>query len=170
MNFLKLWFKVLVKPKETFSEEKAKASVIAGFLHLVIFFILVVFLGVMYTPLEAKDAFYLIVYIFSLGNVFVLMGVGLFYVIARLFGGKGTFSQQYYLHAIFFAPIFLLITIALIIKLDLFFIVLFLLLSYYFYLLALSLKEVHGFGRVKAVFLGPLFVLFLFLLLILGIF
>lgn len=186
MDFLNVWRKVLTAPKEAFTEEKARANMRDGVVHLVVsyavcgflFGLLVYVSSLLFASASSYPSFTgflgglgLAALVISpilfivLGLLGSFIGVGVLYVISKLLGGSGTASQQFYLYAIFSAP--LMILIGLLSFVPFVGLIAFILLQLYsLYLLTLSLKEVHGFGTFKAVlvWLLPLFLVLVFVI------
>ena len=167
-----LWINALIKPKETFKNEKKNAKLVDGIIHIllagfiigliisilsILFAFLLPFGGFPFSGFEGYYVgsvivsllFYLIFY-----PIVVVIGTlilaGIFFIIARIQGGEGSFDTQYYLGAIFYAPIMIISSIislipciGAIISLAIF--------IYALYLLTLSIKEAHGLDTLKAV-------------------
>ncbi|MDO8624584.1 MAG: YIP1 family protein [Candidatus Diapherotrites archaeon] len=113
-----VWMNALLKPKETFASEKSKADlgkgiinfVIAGLISGVIGFVATTFalggsngatgavmgaavgaLGIVVSPI-----------VMVIGS---LIGAGVVYLFAKLLGGKGTYTQLFYLTSLYAVPI-----------------------------------------------------------------
>ncbi|MFH1442724.1 MAG: Yip1 family protein [Candidatus Micrarchaeota archaeon] len=98
------------------------------------------------------------------GVIITLIGVGIFYLLSILFGGKGEFKQQYYLSMLFVVPLAIFNSAVQIVPvLGNFLVALSNL--YSLYLLTLVLMEVHGFSALRAVliWLIPFIVLIIFI-------
>ena len=93
------------------------------------------------------------------GIIFGLVIVAIMHVFAKLLGGKGTFTEFFYLDAIYTAPI-LIITGLLNLIPFLGGIAAFLVSLYSFYLLTLVIKEAHQLstGKAVAVWLVPIII------------
>jgi hypothetical protein len=94
------------------------------------------------------------------------IGVGIFYLIARAFGGRGTFLRQSYTTALFDIPLGIINSLLFFIPVaSLGTFLFFVLLVYRLVLYGCSIMAVHGLGRGKTalVVLIPVFVIILFM-------
>jgi hypothetical protein len=160
-----LWMNAITKPAETFKSEKRNAKLLDGVIHYsiagfivgliatVMFILSVLFLQI-YLPYDAWSImlipiFYPIIYpIFLI--VITLILAGIFFIMAKILGGKGNFETQYYLLAIFHAPIIIIISSLSLIPIIGYFISL-VIHIYALYLLTLSIREAHELDTAKAV-------------------
>jgi hypothetical protein len=107
----------------------------------------------------------------SIASIFIVpsgffLGVGIFYLIARLFGGRGAFLQQSYTTALFDIPLGIINSLLFFIPVaNLGTFLFFVLLVYRLVLYGCSIMAVHGLGRGKAalVVLIPVVVIMLFM-------
>ncbi|HLI90250.1 MAG TPA: YIP1 family protein [Ktedonobacteraceae bacterium] len=107
----------------------------------------------------------------SIASIFVVpigffIGVGIFYLIARAFGGRGTFLRQSYTTALFDIPLGIINSLLFFIPVaSLGTFLFFVLLVYRLVLYGCSIMAVHGLGRGKAalVVLIPVVVIMLFM-------
>ncbi|MFH1750860.1 MAG: YIP1 family protein [Candidatus Micrarchaeota archaeon] len=137
-----LWIEVLTKPKEVFAAQKTKGDLMAGVMNLGIAYFVVGLVSAIFLLADPVVAISSLIGTVVIGIILSIIGVGILYLIAMLLGGKGTFTQQYYLMSIFSVPIVVLSLIP---------IVGILVSLYGLYLLTLALKEVHAFDTMKAV-------------------
>jgi len=163
-----LWKDALVKPAETFSKEEKKADFGKGIKHIGIAGIIAgVILGI-----AAMAGLTLTGSVFGLGSLgagagigtfllllvitpiyFViswLIGSGIIYIFAMIFGGKGGYETQSYLIAIYAAPLSIISAILILVPVA-GPIVNFLIGLYALYLLTLALKQAHKVTTGKAV-------------------
>jgi len=184
VNF-SLWVDAFLKPKETFQKEKANASIKEGALNiLTASFIISVLLSIVVAILGSVGASFmglstvegfgggvvgLIIIIFILFVVGELVGsfisVGIIWLTALLLGGKGSFTQQYYLSSLFTAPLLVLLIINIIPLIG--GLLTLIAALYSIYLLYLVVKEVHGLSTGKTVLSILLIPIILLILLVL---
>jgi hypothetical protein len=158
--YFDLWKNALLKPKQTFKKEKSKkdlgkstksvlaAGIIAGIIAGLASLDAALFLiNIVAYPIAATLSF--------------LISSGIYYLFARLFGGKGSYAAQSHLISLYLAPLFIVTTILLLVPaigtwLNLAVAI------YSLYLLTLVLKEIHGFTTTRAVltWLIPLMIIF----------
>ncbi|MFH1750651.1 MAG: Yip1 family protein [Candidatus Micrarchaeota archaeon] len=178
MGLFQIWKFVLTNPKETFTAEKKNASfpnaikhvAISGAIAGLFFTVMVVILGAVaisilpkgtnnlsFSALGLAGVFLLILYplLFSLfATALSLVINAINFVLGKILGGKGSFSEQYYLYAIFTSPLLLINFLVLMIPIAGFFLIwlsgLFTV-AYGVYLLYLSLKEAHQIPELNAV-------------------
>jgi hypothetical protein len=137
-----MWMEVLQKPKDVFKAQKGKGDIGAGVMNFAIAYLIV---GVIQAILLfAAPGLAVSAFIGTLigGIIGSFIGVGIFYIVAMLLGGKGSFGDMYYLLSLFVGPIAIL---GLIPSVG------FLASLYGLYLLTLAIMEVHGFDTLKAV-------------------
>ncbi len=143
-DYVNKWKAALMTPKETFAAEKKNASVGVGIKHFVIAYAIAGALGgILAGPMGIIGG--LVIGAIA-GAIGPFIGTGILWIIAKVLGGKGEFSQQYYLSALFMPLIVILSSVPI-----LGMIVGFLGGLYSLYLLTLSLKEVHSFSTMRAV-------------------
>jgi len=163
-----LWKDALVKPAETFKKEEKKADFGKGIKHIGIAGIIAgVILGI-----AAMAGLTLTGSMFGLGSLgagagigafllllvitpiyFViawLIGSGIIYIFAMIFGGKGDYKTQSYLIAIYAAPLSIILMILMLVPVA-GPIINFLIVLYSLYLLTLALKQTHKVTTGKAV-------------------
>ncbi len=164
LNF-NVWMEVLTNPKGTFSAQKAKADLgTAVVLFAIAFFIFgfLTGLGQMLGPQipEAPAVGIVEVIMGSFGSLIggiigMFIAVGIVWVIAKVLGGKGSYTQQFHLTAVYLPPITILsglITlIALLSGVGAIGLLGLLVFLYSLYLLTLMLMEAHEFGMGKAI-------------------
>ncbi len=177
MGLLGIWKNALTTPKETLSGEKKNASfpsaiknlAIGGALGGIIFTLFIVMMGAIAIGMNigvpknfGLSSLGLIgilggaVYFFMFSLLltgFALIANCINFIVAKILGGKGTFSEQFYLYTIFVSPLFVIVLFPLLIPIiGLLFIWLVGLLAaaYATYLVFLSVKEVHQFEDWKS--------------------
>jgi len=173
-NIFSLWKNAVMNPKETFVKEKANASVGIGILYYFIAFLISGLLGMLGLFINIGTAITVtgagvVIGAAIVGSILTIIGQGILFIIAKLLGGKGTIIQQYYLVALYAAPLTILSSVISLIPLVG---LLSLLIGLYeLYLLLLVLTEVHQYGMGKAaltVFL-PAIIILILLVIILGV-
>lgn len=167
---LETWKNALLNPKKTFKKEKkksnlglganyiAKAGIIAGIIA-----------GI--ASLNLTNFIFSIILYPILNVVGWLLGSAIYYMFAKLLGGKGDYTKQSYLMSLYIAP--LSIVSAILVSIPVvgiwlsFFVTVFGL-----YLLTFALKEAHNYSTDKAVltWLIPFIILVIILLIGLGLF
>lgn len=167
LGYLELWQNALTKPVETLKTEKKNTDLMEGIKQVAIAFaipgllagLVLVFIGSMLAFIPGAGFLaglgiiaIIAAPIFSavFGVIAMAIGQAVLYVVSTAMGGKGTYEQQFYLSAIWSAPLMLLSMILGVVP----FLgaLLSLLLSLYgLYLLWLTLKAVHGFDDTKAI-------------------
>ncbi|GEM_PF-1731950 len=161
------WLNVLFWPKETLALEKPNASILRGFIYLfvagiisgsIVFLIARFFPGVYLFQLTGyfgADYYgFAKIFIDIYSSIYILLLVPfltiisgfvfsvIFFVVARLFGGKGTFTSFFYLYSVFSVPVSFLATIPLIGQI---------IGLYSWYLIFLALKESMELSSNKAI-------------------
>jgi hypothetical protein len=162
------WMAVLSKPADTFRKEKGSANLGEGAKHIVVAGIIAGFISGIVAALgltavggvtgmaglgAATGALAFVALLILTPIMYLiawLVDSAIMYVFAKLLGGKGGFTQQSYLMALFIAPLMLLMSILSIIPFAGWILVLILGL-YSLYLLTLALKEAHGYSTARAV-------------------
>jgi hypothetical protein len=98
-----------------------------------------------------------------------LIGSGILYIFALLFGGKGDYKTQSYLYAIYSAPLGIITTVLLLIPFLGIFLAL-LVAIYGLYLLTMVLKEAHKYttGRAVLTWLVPIGIIVLIVIVLAG--
>lgn len=143
-----LWIPALTKPGETFSKLKGKASLVdAVIVMAVVGLISGILMGLLAGPVGIIGG--------AIGGaigavIMSLVGVGVVWLIAKLLGGKGEFTQQYYVFTLFWAPITLINGVLGLVPV-IGSLVSGLLSLYALYPLTLSIKQVHKLDTLKAV-------------------
>lgn len=156
------WYNALTKPKETFKKEKENASfseavkhiglagLIAGLIE--IFVLLLGFTRISF--LSTFNAIILIIVLPPLLSIltiiFLLISSGIFYIPARIIGGKEKYKTQTYIFSLFLAPLIVIMVfvseipyIGNIANLAL--------QIYAIYLFVIALRETHDFSTKKAI-------------------
>ena len=176
LNF-EIWKEVLTKPQETFKKQEKKANLGEGIKHIGIAGVIVgVITGIaawigmatvgslLGTPgltlgvgigIAAFLSSVILTPIFAV--IWWLIGSGILYIFAMIFGGKGSYTTQSYLIALYSAPLMILSAILVLIPIV-GAIVNFLVMLYGLYLLTLALKQVHKVttGKAVAIWFVPL--------------
>ena len=180
MDF-QLWTDALTKPKEVFSAQKSKGSVgesaknwaITGFVYGILIALSSQLIGNLLVPATGFNIVGLITSAVSSAIAFpiaMLVGHFILGLIAKAFGGKGEWSQHYFLMSLVAVPIYVLMGV-----LNLVPVVGGLIGSllglYMLYLLTLSLMETHGLSMGKAflVWVIPFALLMLIVFLVIGV-
>ncbi|MFQ5405531.1 MAG: YIP1 family protein [Candidatus Micrarchaeia archaeon] len=176
---IELWKSALLKPKETFAKEKANASLTEGVKQIAVAAAaggLVVGLIILVISLLGGPAGLVAGLIGVVGGVagavifaviFSLIGNGITWIIAKVLGGAGSFSTQYYVAALYTAPV-ILANIALGIIPVIGSLVGLLVGLYSIYLSVLMVKEVHQMSTLKAAVVVLLPAITLGILVVLG--
>ena len=157
---VKVWIDAFVKPAATFKAQKSKASLKAGLMN---YGIAGLISGIITAVIILAGLSALVSTGFTLpsmegvgvtgavgavigGIIAALIGsliiTAILWVVARILGGKGTYTQQYYLVSLYAVPVAILSIIPL---------VNILVILYGLYLLTVALREAHGYGTGKAV-------------------
>jgi len=171
-NFLiYLWIKVLFDPEEILRKEKEKASLCGAFLNFGLGGVLVCLIAFIFLLPKFPSNLIMLpvaIMIFPLLPAFVFLYSLILFLAARLIGGKGDYTPQTYLLSLFLPPIGIL---RLILVMGLTYLailckfifgypcdvsvlatILDLLISLYsFYLIFLTLKEVHNFTTLRTI-------------------
>jgi hypothetical protein len=182
MGLIELWINALTKPQETFAAEKQNASIAGGMKQFAIVYGIIGFLVGLFVALVAavfplpKEVEFLKLFglaaIIAVPIVAIILGIIatlinslIYFVFSKIFGGTGSFTQQYYLYALFSAPLSL-VTLLLFAIPFLGWLIALLLALYSLCLLTLSLKEAHGYETWKAVasWLVPVIIIILIVL------
>jgi hypothetical protein len=173
-DYVNKWKAALMQPKETFAAEKKNASIVAGMKHIAIgYFLTGLVMAIIVMLLPGAGVFAGAGIVFPIwfaisGVIGSVIGAGIPFLFAKLLGGNGTMSQQYYLISLYLAP-FALLTILQVIPVvgALFGLALFV---YGLYLLTIIIKEVHGLSTAKAVaaWLIPVIIVVVLMLLLFG--
>lgn len=152
MEIFNKWIGAFTKPKETFAAEKSNADFGQGAIHILIAGVVVGLISGIYTAVVTGFAVTfvidLIAVIISQFLSWIVLG-GIYFLFAKLFGGKGSFTAQLYLMALYIAPLAILSSIVALIPFAGGFIVL-ILAVYGLYLLTMALKEAHSYSTAKA--------------------
>jgi len=167
LNF-NLWIDSLTKPVATFKKERKNANLSQGALHIAVAGIVTGFLSGLYQMLFFSPA---VGSIFPMASGFAgvagflmtliltpifsviawLIISGILYILALIFGGKGSYTTQSYLYAIYSAPLSIVTTIIALIPFYGMFLSIIPAL-YGLYLLTMALKEAHKYSTVRAFF------------------
>lgn len=164
MGFFDVWKDAFLSPVPTFRKMKKKADLVEGFKHVLVAGIIAGILG----AIVAAVAGAAVAEMGPLGGLFAgaaiagvligtpilavlgwLIGSLVWFVFARLLGGKGSYTAQTYLIALYTAPLIVITAVLNIIPLV--GAILGMLVSLYgLYLLTMAIREAHGFDTVKA--------------------
>mgnify|MGYP001561092431 CR=1 len=147
-SYVDLWISSLTKPVDTFSSENGKGNKTKIAVN-VFFASVIVVLGSTLAQLRTFDLIAALLAVIS-GTLMTVFVGGIFFVLARILGGKSSFENQLYLTTLFSVPIALLNSIVILIPIVGNWLGL-VLLIYLAYLLTLSLKEAHALSTLKAV-------------------
>ncbi len=177
MGMLENWKGALTEPRDTFASEKKKATLSGALMHIAVPSVIIgllvgavfAFVGSLLSFIPGAGwlgalgiAAIIIMPIAFLAGfaVFQAVYVGIMHLVAGALGGKGGFTQLYYLNAMIFAPVFIISALLGIIPL-LGALLSVLLWIYSLYLTVLAVKEVHSLGTEKAVlvWLSPAIIL-----------
>lgn len=183
---LKIWKNVLEKPEETFKKQEKKASLGEGVKHIGIAGIVAgIIIGILawlgiYTTGNTIGALKLlsmgigpVAFISSVILVPIilivtwLIGSGILYIFAKIFNGKGSYTAQSYLIAIYSAP--LIIISAILALIPVIGMVTNVMISLYsVILLTLSLKQCHRVSISKAslIWMIPVWIVMIILVLV----
>ncbi len=165
-KYFEKWCDALTKPKETFRKEKKNASLseaaknigLAGLIVGIIQAIVVLAVSASLFSVIFAASSIILMPIFSI--VAMLIGSGVLYLLAKLFGGKGDFNTQTYLFSLYQAPIILIASLVSFIPFA-GTIIVFVIELYALYLLTFALKETHNYstGRAILTWLVPIIIL-----------
>lgn len=165
-QYFQKWYDALTKPKETFKKEKKNASLseaaknigLAGLIAGIIQAIVTLALSTSLFSVVFAAASIVLMPIVSI--IAMLIGSGVLYLLAKVFGGKGNFNTQTYLFSLYQAPIILIATLVSFIPVA-GIIIGFVIELYALYLLTLALKETHNYstGKAIATWLVPMIIL-----------
>ncbi len=147
-----LWKSALMSPKETFAKEKQNASIMAGAKQLVvggaIAGLIMGLVGLLFGNVFGL-VLMPITYAIAL-PIASLVITAIFWVIAKLLGGKGSYSQQFYLSAIFGSPFAIINSILSIIPI-IGWLALLPVGLYGLYLTFLAVREVHQLSTMRTI-------------------
>ncbi len=157
---IELWKSAVMSPKETFAKEKANASIMGGAKQLAVGGAIAGFVTGLFTfnPISMVVMSILFAIIMPIA---LLIGTGIYWIFAKLLGGKGSFSAQYYVTALYAAPLSIPGAIP---------IVGMLVGLYEIYLAFLTIREVHELstGKTIAVLLIPALIVIVLAILAMG--
>lgn len=180
-------FNAFLHPKETFASAKANASlgtglvnyvvagVIAGILGVIASFLLASVLSALLPPeaLGLAGAFGMVAAVTTFFTALIGAVVGaliinaLYWIVAKILGGSGGYTTQFYLTSLYAVPVAIIVGILSIIPL-IGSLIAFLVSLYALYLLTLALGETHGFSLLKAVLCWLIPVIILSVLVVAG--
>ncbi len=161
------WIDVLTKPKSAFAKEIKRGGLVEGAKHIIVGgliaglisgLVLLALGSAAGSLLEGILGAYvgIIGFVASLiltpiiGLISWIVGSGIVYVFALIFGGKGSFERQSYLIALYTAPVMIITAVIGLVPVAGAFIN-FLIGLYTLYLLTVALKLIHRFSIGKAV-------------------
>lgn len=172
-----LWIDSLTKSVPTFKKEKKKVNLGEGALHMAIAGLITGFITGLYQMVIGSA---ITSQLFPMASGFVgvaaflatliltpiwfviswLIVSGILYIFALLFGGKGNYTTQSYLYAIYNAPLSIITTILALIPFVGPFLV-FIVMLYGLYLLTMALKIAHNYttGRAVLTWLAPVLII-----------
>jgi len=181
-----LWIDSLTKPVPTFKKEKKKANLGEGALHVAVAGLITgfitglyqMFVGSIFTSQFLPVASSLAGPIAFLASLILtpivavigwLIISGVLYIFALLFGGKGSYTTQSYLYAIYYAPLSIISSILVLIPFA-GWVLSFILMIYGLYLLTMTLKEAHNYttGRALLTWLVPVGIVVVILVVLIG--
>ncbi len=165
-KFFQKWYDALTKPKETFGREKKNASLSEAAKHIGLAGLIAGAVSAAITLLTVSlstfstIALFLVILLPISSIISLIIGSGIIYLFAKLFGGRGGYNTQTYLFSLYQAPILLLTTLIAFIPFAGALINI-AIAVYSLYLLTLALKEAHGYstGRAVATWLLPIAVI-----------
>ena len=169
-KMFEIWKNALLNPKKTFKKEKRKADLTLGAKYILIASVIGGVISAILSFNVASALFFIILYPL-LSLVGWLINSGIYYVFARLLGGKGNYTKQSYLIALYVAPLSIISSI--ILSIPTVGVWLSLLVTVYgLYLLTFALKEAHGYSTGRAVmsWLIPVIILLIFVAIGVGLF
>jgi len=156
------WVGALIKPTETFKAEKVNADLVDAMINIgvggviggiILWIGIFLFgeeigktlgLGVSKMPIE-------IVIFLPLSLVLYLLIIsGIYFIFAKIFGGKGTYTMQTYLLSLLYAPVMAISVVILLIP-PISSLLSILISFYVLYPLTIALKETHKYGIIRAV-------------------
>lgn len=156
-QYFKKWQDALSKPGQTFRKERGKASLSEAVKHMGLAGLIAgainaaaVLLTLSSTAFSAILSLLLVILMPIILIISLLIGSGIIYLLAKLFGGKGDYNTQTYLFSLYQAPILLLTTLVAFIPLVGWAINV-AIAAYSLYLLTLALKETHKYSTSRAV-------------------
>lgn len=144
-----LWIPALTKPAETFSKQKGKASLGDALISMALAGLVGGAVGGLLAGIVGLIAGAIGGLLVS-GLVVPLVMNAVVWVMAKLLGGKGSYSDQFYLYSLFGAPVMLVSGVLSIVPIV-GGLIGGLLSLYSLYPLTMALKQVHGFDTMKAV-------------------
>ncbi len=160
---IQLWINAIMKPRETFTAEKNKGTFFRAAVNLVIAAILsailsyltrtyfpeaLLFYDVSISPIDPMT----ILTTHGISLVLLFIVIGLYYLIAKAMGGRGTYTSLLYLVSLYAVPIAALGAIP-------FIGILFFLYSIYLEYLAIKESQALSTGRTIGVILIPLVII-----------
>ncbi|MFH1473939.1 MAG: YIP1 family protein [Candidatus Aenigmatarchaeota archaeon] len=176
----RLWKDALLKPEKTFSKEKSKASLTKAMKNI---FVAGIIAGVI-TTIRAFNLTELLsnIILSPIASILGLLLIsGLYYIFAKLLGGKGAYTVQTYLISLYTAPLSIIgsliallvpatptmgeITVGFLAPFIVFFLLALVLFLYTLYLLTLALKETHKYTVWRAILSWLLVILIMVLVL-----
>ena len=178
-SFISTWINAVTHPKETFAAEKPNSSVVKGLAYYFIAYLTGGIIGIFWTATTNPSSLPnnvsawgtligLIIGFAIILPIITLFLQGIIFILAKLLGGKGTIIQQYYLVALYSAPLYIIGSlIGLIPFWQVNFLLQIIIFFYSLYLTVLMLKETHIFSLGKAVMTLVILVLVFFTLAIL---
>jgi hypothetical protein len=177
-RYFNLWKNVLQKPEAVFKSEIKRASLEDFAKNLVIAGLIVGLIsgiagaiGISQTMFGALGSMTVFIASIVLWPILLvissLISSAIYYIFAKLLGGKGSFTQQAYLISLYTAPLTILLLIVNLIPV-IGFVVDILIGVYSLYLLTLVLKQVHKFTTGKAIltWLLPLIIILLLVMIL----
>lgn len=179
-----IWKSVLTNPKKTFKAQAKKADYVEAVKHVGVAGIIQGILtgifitlglsavggllgyGALGTSLGGLSIIGLAIFVPIMAAITLFIGSGIFYIIARILGGKGSYQTQTYLIAIYMAPLGIIGVLAMIPFVGI--LVSLGVTIYMLYLLTLALKETHKFttGRAVLTWLLPVIVIMVLFMLL----
>ena len=171
MELVNAWKEALLSPNKALKSQKGKADLAKALKNVLVSGLIA---GIL-QGIASYDAviFLLTVIAYPILTVIgLLITSGVYYVFARLLGGKGSYTVQTYMISIFTAPMTVVISFVLLIAmletLSLLMLpVLVILTLYSVYLSIIALREAHGYSTLKAfvTWLIPLVIVMIFVIL-----
>ncbi|MFH1257441.1 MAG: YIP1 family protein [Candidatus Micrarchaeota archaeon] len=146
MEILNLWKEALLNPKETFARQKRNSSIGKALKHLAIALIIAAILlflfSMFFLPImPGISTFANPILLPFIALFFILLFEGAIWFISRGLGGRANFGQQFYLSALFLAPLWIIGMVPLINLLAF---------LYAIYLFWVLICDVHGLDGTRA--------------------
>jgi len=165
-KYFQKWYNALTKPKETFKKEKKNASLKEAIKNIGLGGLIGGVAAFISLTLTTSSPFFALSYIISVpiaSIISLIISSAVFYLFAKLFGGKGNYNLQTYLISLYRAPLLPIVNLFAVIPLG-GIIIRIAAEIYAIYLTTLALKETHNYstGRAVATWLVPALIVTVF--------